>query len=78
MKAQLKEDFVKSITKTVIKKSIIYFKEPLTFVIRINSVHITFPETNQMDNLQIWKAYTLNYYTHNYFRFYWNLLQTDA
>lgn len=53
MKAQLKEDFVKSITKTVIKKSIIYFKEPLTFVIRINSVHITFPETNQMDNLQI-------------------------
>lgn len=53
MKAQLKEDFVKSITKIVIKKSIIYFKEPLTFVIRINSVHITFPEMNQMDNLQI-------------------------
>lgn len=51
--SSIKKDFVKSITKIVIMKSIIYVKEPLTFVIRINSVHITFPEMSQMDNLQI-------------------------
>lgn len=40
--SSIKKSQLKSIIKIVLKKSIIYFKEPLTFVVMINSVHVSF------------------------------------
>lgn len=40
--SSIKKSQLKSIIKIVLKKSTIYFKEPLTFVVRINSVHVSF------------------------------------
>ena len=55
----------KSITKTVLKKSIIYFKEPLTFAITINSKHVSFIS-------QKW----INYTMYRFFLFFlWPHLQ---
>lgn len=47
MKTQLKNSQLKSVTKIVLKKSTIYFKEPLTFVTTTNSVHKTFLFQNE-------------------------------